>query len=45
MNKTTLKLSIRKITTWIVYIFAVYFLFQILKLLYILIFDRGVNPL
>tara|TARA_B110000438_G_scaffold235773_1_gene232638 strand:- start:279 stop:416 length:138 start_codon:yes stop_codon:yes gene_type:complete len=45
MEKINLKKYIRKISTWIVYIFAAYFLFQILRLVYILIFDGGVNPL
>jgi len=45
MEKTNLKKNIRKITSWVVYIFAAYFLFQIIKLIYILIFQNGVNPL
>tara|TARA_B110000438_G_scaffold206161_1_gene197832 strand:- start:279 stop:416 length:138 start_codon:yes stop_codon:yes gene_type:complete len=45
MEKTNLKKIIRKITTWIVYIFAAYFLFQVLRLIYVLIFEGGKNPL
>jgi hypothetical protein len=45
MEKINLKKIIRKITTWIVYIFAAYFLFQILRLIYVLVIEGGKNPL
>jgi|TARA_B110000240_G_C13425194_1_gene421297 hypothetical protein len=45
MTKSKIKFIIKKITTWIFYIFAAYFLFQVLKLIYVLIFEGGKNPL